>query len=232
MALIEDALAAARQAKSIRATVYALRCLSNAKAFAGDEAAGRRDALEALQIAEQRGDYVQSLMILIDVAACCSDDLQLALQYVTRVIEATPFPSRLDDLANALNRASVYSFLLGHYDEALAKAQEAVDLDGSHDVPAETSTGIRTIATLAALRPEMFARDPATSVARAARLLGYAAESIRDGERPFQRLRDARHDALAVLADSIGMQRVERLMAEGSAMTREQAISEAFALCG
>ncbi|MGC1759360.1 MAG: helix-turn-helix domain-containing protein [Candidatus Cybelea sp.] len=232
MALIEDALAAARQAKSIRATVYALRCLSNAKAFAGDEAAGRRDALEALQIAEQRGDYVQSLMILIDVAACCSDDVQLALQYVTRVTEATPFPCRLDDLANALNRASVYSFLLGHYDEALAKAQEALDLDDSHDVPAETSTAIRTIATLAALRPEMFARDPATNVARAARLLGYAVESIRDGERPFQRVRDARHDALAVLAGSIGMQRVERLMAEGSAMTREQAISEAFALCG
>jgi predicted ATPase/DNA-binding XRE family transcriptional regulator len=230
-ALIEDALAAARQAKSVRATVYALRCLSNAKAFTGNEAAGRRDALEALQIAERRGDYVQSLMILIDVAACCSDDLQLALQYVTRVTEATPFPCRLDDLANALNRASVYSFLLGRYDEALANAQAALDLDDTHDVPAETSTAMRTIATLVTLRPEMRGRDSVTDLSRAARLLGYAVESIRDGERPFRRVRDARRNALSVLAESIGMQRLEHLIAEGSTMTREQAISEALALC-
>ncbi len=230
-ALIQDALSGARQAKSVRATVYALRCLSNAKAFAGDEPAGRRDALEALQIAEQRGDYVQPLMILIDVAACCSDDLQLALQYVTRVTEATPFPSRLDDLANALNRASVYSFLLGHYDEALARAQEALNLDESHDIPAETSTAIRTIATLAALRPEMLESDSATNRVRAARLLGFAVDSIRDSERPFERMRDARDNALARLTDSIGTQRLEALVAEGSAMTREQAIFEAVALC-
>ena len=230
-ALIEDGLALARQANSWRETIFALRMRAMAKAASGDEAAGRRDALEALRLAQEHGDYHEALFATLTFAARCSDDPELGLQYLTPIAELSPNPLRIDLLASALVRVSVYSLWLRRYDQALAKAQEALKLDGLHERPYQTDIALTTIAILVALQPKMIEGDELANSARAARLLGLASDRdplIDTSER--QRMLLA--EALALLGESIGKPRLEELMAEGSAMTREQAVSEAFRLCG
>jgi tetratricopeptide (TPR) repeat protein len=193
---------------------------------------GRRDALEALRLSLERGDRSQVVLALLDSTCCCSDDLQLALEYATRASEFTPFPHRLDFLAEALNLVSVFSFLLGRYDEALAKAQEVLKLDASHDVSVYAHLALRTIAICAVVQGQIIAGNRTAKWARAARLLGFASAAGTGNYNYRTMMLTALDNALAVLADSIGNERLDQLMAEGSAITRELAISEAFALCG
>jgi predicted ATPase/DNA-binding XRE family transcriptional regulator len=231
-ALIEGSLALARQEKSWRVTIAALRLRAMAKALDGDLAAGRSDAEKALRIAQEHNDHYEAMFAKMEFAACCWDDPERGVQYLTPMAQLSPFPLRLDLLAFTLSRLSIYSLLLQQYDEALAKAREAIKLDGLHEKQSFTDNALTIIAITVTLQPQMIEGNEAANSVRAAKLLGFASERDSFIGRPVSRTRVRFDEALALLADSIGKARLERLMAEGSAMTREQAISEALALCG
>ncbi len=229
--LLEEGLAAARDVDNPSTIAYALRCLGVWKsAFGEDPVAGRRDVLEALSIYEACGPERRALYALVNLSSCCCvDDPESGLLYASRVIEGAQrihFSSYM--LASALDLAGMYALLLERYDEALETAGEALALAASHDVGLLTDEAVHIVAGSATLRPQPEEERSAIH-ARAARLFGFAPTA--HSSWPYQPLGRLRDTAVALLDRSLGAQRLESIMAEGAAMSREAAIAEALALC-
>lgn len=232
--VIEEGLEAARSTGHLRAIAYALRCLAHVKSRENDPLAGRRAILEAIRVYEECRADTQALYALIDLFMCCGDDLDLGLECLTQFFEtARSVPCTLPKYVAALNAISICYFLKNRYEEAFARAREAFQLTSAIGSECYGAAGaaLCVAASIAVLQPRMLAEQYTTAEPRAARLLGFThadpyrwwlLERFIDGSRPV----------LALLEKSLGDRWFEQLMSDGSTMTKEQAVAEAFALFG
>lgn len=148
---------------------------------------------------------------------------ELALAHASEAL--TTFRSLSDELfAATLTSMSVYLVALARYDEAEARAREALNVGRKARLESVLAQALQHLAAVAALRPQDIPECRATACIKAARILGYV-DAL---ENPLWPGEQREHDrVISVLRDTIGAGELTKLMAEGAAMTQEQAIATA-----
>ena len=130
-----------------------------------------------------------------------------------------------------LNWVSRYLVELGRFDEADKTSRELLVMSREHQLDLQAAFALDLLACVAISHPQEAAESALRSFESAGRVLGFvnvrleALQATRDFiEQPqYER-------ALAVLRETLGADALANLMAEGAAMTQEQAIETALAL--
>ena len=224
--LVREALATTRRLSAGRSLAFALRSVARVCYLNGDFAAAREYVAEELAIYKalgaERTAAVTIAFTLADVESEAGNP-ELALAHASEAL--TTFRSLSDELfAATLTSMSVYLVALARYDEAEARAREALNVGRKARLESVLAQALQHLAAVAALRPQDIPECRATACIKAARILGYV-DAL---ENPLWPGEQREHDrVISVLRDTIGAGELTKLMAEGAAMTQEQAIATA-----
>lgn len=226
-AILEEGLSLARKARSRHAIAELLRELARASSDVHDLGAARSYLAEALQLIEAADDKSILPWAMADLArlAVKQGNPELAVQHVTdllAVLDENPWPRIV---VWALDAMSTYLTALDRYDEAAKWARECLDLAREQQLEAWVAHALHMLALLAVLRRQ------ADTYAKAARIFGFvharlaALKSARGEELDAERDR-----ALKRLREAMGAAAIATLIAEGSALTEDEAVEEALAI--
>ncbi len=229
--LAREVLAFARRAANRRLAAGAMRTLSACSASEGDVAQARRYVAEALDIYDSLGSTYDAAQTLNDLAYVESraGNVELALRHST---DALARCSDLEDLSTTLDiRNDVMRHLiwLARYDMAEERARELLAIARERHEDVYVSLALQHLGAIAALRPHAGAPRAAEARRQAARILGFSEARIAAvGSSLWPDDQLVYHQAVAVLGEAMGAATITKLMAEGAAMTEQQAIEEAL----
>ncbi len=160
-------------------------------------------------------------------------NVELALRYATAAVDPLRAFNETPLVAQALDNIALYLVSLGRYDEAEARAREALAL--THDYRTESrhlaflaAQALQHLAAVKALRANPVRKSAACLVA-AARLLGFvdarlaalgAGRLNNQEQREYERV-------LVALREAVGDDAVARLLTEGAALSEGEAVAEA-----
>ena len=199
----------------------------------GDLVAARGLVGEALQSCEAAGAElcVAWGRMLLSTVESRTGNAEYALRDATDALTAFRTFNLVRGVVCALNAKAEYLVLLARYDEARTSASEALDVARQHQLDASTANALQKCAAILALRPQRIAEPGPSAYVRAAWLLGYVDARLKAimgsgprefNERPeYDRVLDALHIAL-------GADTVAKMMAEGTALTEDQAVEAAL----
>jgi predicted ATPase/DNA-binding XRE family transcriptional regulator len=228
IALLDEALAGARNVEVHRLVAFILRCLGRAHAGAGDYAAAERRSSEAVHIFETLGVVLPAVAARRDLAQYefRAGKPESAVRHaaenvaIWRQANAAARP-----LALMLNELTAYLIALDRYDEAETCVDEGLELCFEQQLDEVVVPALQHLAALAALRDG----QSTERWIRAARIMGFAgARGASAGASPSDEQRDESGRVLAALRDRIGDDAVSDAMAAGATMTQDQAIEEAL----
>jgi predicted ATPase/ribosome-binding protein aMBF1 (putative translation factor) len=232
--ILEEALKGARKCGSPYQIGMILRYLAVTMFDGPTDLGAARDYLdEAASLFEAAGskDILVWMKQELTDLALFSGDPELALQYATEMLTAAP--NNEVDIGNhctihALHYMSTSLFALARYDEAEDCAREGLGLARDEQYDVQTAKALYNIAAAVAFRAETVAGYVRGAHARAARLVGFVDARLAtigsrlDHPEVYRRLVES-------LQRTLGADRVASLMAEGSALTEDQAVEEALA---
>ena len=234
---LHEALEIARARGSRRLVAYIVRCLGwDSSVNAGDVIAARAYYAEALQIYESLGAKLNLAFTLNDLSECESvaGNVDVALRYATAAVDPLRAFNETPLVAQALDNIALYLVSLGRYDEAEARAREALAL--THDYRTESrhleflaAQALQHLAAVKALRANPDAQERRLLSSQAARLLGFvdarlaalgAGRLNNQEQREYERV-------LVALREAVGDDAVARLLTEGAALSEGEAVAEA-----
>jgi tetratricopeptide (TPR) repeat protein len=206
--------------------------LGSTLAHQGDFASGRAVFWEALGIYKTLSAGRDATNTLTNLAELefLSGDAETALRHTSDVLAMLRECNARVDVTTLINR-SAYFIALGMYDEAEVSAREAIAVACEQQRDAVVAFALQHLAAIAALRPEL-KTEFALDIRRAARILGFVDGRLTAfAHVPRDYTERQEYDrVLAELRDAIAADELETLMADGAAMTQEQAIEAALSL--
>ena len=232
---LEEALAAARALGQTRLTASILQILGHARSTAGDFARARGHFYEALAIARALDSTVLATTISANLAGNEFDSgdpegaLQITIDALAKLCSMKSSPNAHGIAASLINMAG-YLIALGRYDEARARAVEALELVRTFGFADLVGPSLSHILLLVTRAGREAGSDPSEDYARAARLLGFLASSQTDAEAEARTLQQEYDEALRAIRSELGDKDLNRHMGAGAAMTQEQAIEQARAV--
>jgi predicted ATPase len=229
--VLKDAVQRARELNSRRLLAYLIRLLGYASAIDGDPLLARSYVAEALSILEPLGNKVEVAWALDDLGEheFLSGNADLALRHATDALASFRTFNHARGIAAALRSSAVYLAHLARFDEAEQCARESLELARDGQWESMTGSSLQHLAAVAALRPRVDAEHTGKSRALAARILGFCDAQIGEtiGLRRFSNVDRQYGPVISALRESLGADAVAKLMAEGAAMTEEQAVEAA-----
>jgi predicted ATPase len=232
--MLQGALAAARTLNDRFLVAHILRCLGQAASTSGDSTTARRSIEEALAIYNELNAQVEIPSTLEDFGEIefCSGNPARALQHTREMLRIVQEHDQEPlSHAHALSAMSLYLIWLNRFDEATRCAREALGLSLKHGLQFLAAWNLQHFATIAALRSDVEENLEPNPRSHAARLLGFvdAKLSLLGSTRNHtHRLEYER--VISVLDAALGKTSVAKLMAEGTAMSEDEALEEALAL--
>ena len=229
--VLKDALQRARELNSRRLVAYIIRLLGYASAIDGDPLLARSYVAEALSILEPLGNKVAAAWALDDLGEheFLSGNADLALRHATDALATFRTFNHARGIAAALRSSAIYLAHLARFDEAEQCARESLELARDGQWESMTGSSLQHLAAVAALRPRVDAEHTDKSRALAARILGFCDAQLGEtiGFRRFSNVDWQYGPVISALRESLGADAVAKLMAEGAAMTEEQAVEAA-----
>ena len=229
--VLNDALQRARELDSRRLLAYVIRLLGYASAIDGDPLLARSYVAEALSILEPLGNKLASAWALDDLGEheFLSGNADLALRHATDALATFRTFSHARGIAAALRSSAIYLAHLARFDEAEQCARESLELARDGQWESMTGSSLQHLAAVAALRPRVDAEHAGKSRALAARIFGFCDAQLGEtiGFRRFSNVDRQYGPVISALRESLGADAVAKLMAEGAAMTEEQAVEAA-----
>ena len=229
--VLEEALQCARALSDRRLVAHLLVCLGYAGGLGGNLDAARSYVAEALLILEALGNKVSVAWTLDDLGEheFLSGDAELALRHATDALATFRTFNDARGVAAVLGGMAIYLVSLARFDEAEECAREALELARDRQWEVKAASSLQHLAAIAAQRPQGEAERTSKARARAARILGFADARFRAIGSPRIALMEWQYGrVISALRESLGADAVARLMAEGAAMTEEQAVEAAL----
>ncbi len=230
--VLTEALPLARSAGNPWLAAWILRLFIGASCYGDhDFVAAREYNTEALQTYERLGSRLDVAYTMLDLSCIefNAGDAKLAVQHATKALALLRSLNHVRGIARALHCRTGYLVLSARYEEAEKSAREMLGIARDHHMEVtRVAWALQHLAAITALRPQVDAGG-ARGRELAARLLGFAdARFVATGAtRDDEELQE--HDrALAALQAALGADEVAEFMAEGAAMTEEQAVAEAL----
>jgi predicted ATPase/transcriptional regulator with XRE-family HTH domain len=231
--VLEEALQRARELGHRRLVAYLLRLRGLASAFGGDFVDARGYVAEALAILEAM-DYGHEVAWALDDLGeyeFLAGNADLALQHATDALAAFRTFNDALGVAGALDCMAIYLIPLARFGEAEQCVREALDLARDRQWEVKVASGLQILGAIAALRPHVDAERTTKTHARVARLFGFAdAHFAATGSRRIPLMAWQYSRVLSVLRESLGVESLAKLMAEGAAMNEEQAVQAALTI--
>jgi predicted ATPase/DNA-binding XRE family transcriptional regulator len=228
--VLEEALPLARGTGKLWLVAWLLR-LSGGLSCYGDNdfTAARRHTLEALRTYEALGSTFDAAYALMDLGFIefSAGDAEQAILHVANALAMLRPLNAMRGIVRALNYRTGYLVLSDRYEEAQQGARELLKLAREHHMEdIRIAWALQHFAAITALRPRVDAGEP-EEYALAARLLGFvdARFVARGATRDDAELQEYGR-AVAALRETLGADVLSRRMAEGAAMTEEQAVQE------
>jgi tetratricopeptide (TPR) repeat protein len=205
-----------------------------ARQLLGDFSGARASFTEALRLAHAVG----AQHLAASVAACLASneydagDFETALRLKTEAVR--PFRrlglSALIDVASSVNDIAKDLIALGRYDEARARAREALEVAREVRYPVIVAGSLQQLAVLALLRPHIESGPAFVPYAAAAHIFGFFDARWATLGIPRKYGLPEYDGALELLRSAIGQRELTRLMAVGATMAEDEAIAQAHAL--
>jgi predicted ATPase/DNA-binding XRE family transcriptional regulator len=230
--LIQSALDAARALGNAPLTGFALAGLARARSSTGAHAEARAYLAEAFAIYDAIGAQGYPAVALSTAAGVefRAGDIDRAVQLSTTALAALHNFGLSLFVSMELNYLATYLTASGRWEEARARAREALVLAQATEQYVEVLWALQHLAAVTALSSPSngeSARAP-SRLEIAARLLGYVDARLTALDTPRQNLRkNDYYGVLSVLAKALGSGAVEILRSSGAALTQEQAIESA-----
>jgi predicted ATPase/transcriptional regulator with XRE-family HTH domain len=232
---LREALKTGRKLGNLRLTANALLALGVARGAIGDLAGARAKYAEALGLAKILGadSFVAPLTLNLAAIEFSAGDPEEALRLTiellaTRSALSSASPNlAAETTASGLSNAAAYLIALGRYDEARARANEALEFAHVAQLAIFVAISLQHLA-IAVLRSQVEGRRKPAQCAGAARLIGFA--RARNETLGFDVVDAERDNALVVLRDAIGAEELANLLAAGATMTQDEAIAQGEAL--
>jgi predicted ATPase len=216
---------------------YVLRLFAYAGTLEGDLDAARSYIVEAQQNYEAvaaKADVAWTMEAL-GAIEFLAGNTERALRHATDALAIFRALKRVRGIAWMLHHIIDYHVSLGDYAEAEKSAREGLDLAREHNLDVVAAYALQNLGVVAALRPQREAERSLEVYVRVARIYGFVDARLtamgsarRWIDNPEQE--PYYHRALAVLRDALGDDTVAKLVAEGAAITEEQAVEEALTL--
>jgi len=232
--VFQEALAPAREQNDPILVGDILRALSGVYGKRGDMTAARGYAEEAIAVFEGAGASIHAVYALEDLAECvflAGRDPTSARQIALRHLAESHSKNQEGSAAIAHNALAVYEIALAEYDEAGENAREALKYARTTSNNVMVAWSLQHFAAIAALRPRAATDDAPATYMQTARITGYidaALTALRAGQLYTQHEEHAR--TLAALRGALGSELLEKLRAEGAALTEDEAVENAMAL--
>jgi predicted ATPase/ribosome-binding protein aMBF1 (putative translation factor) len=230
--VLEEALAQAHVLGDSPLVAYIVRCLGSISSTKhGDIVAARNYITEALEIYESLGAKADAAWALNDLGQCelCVGDAEPAFRHASDAVAILRDCNIMRGAAVVLGTAAMALTLLANYDEAEEHALEGLTIARENDARAIAVWGLQHIAAIAALRPHADEVSRRIADSKAARLLGFVNKrlsetgAVRMGYLPLEYDR-----AYSALRSSTSADALRNLMADGAAMSEEQALEAAY----
>jgi predicted ATPase/transcriptional regulator with XRE-family HTH domain len=229
-ALAKEVLAFARGAGNRRLAAGAMRTLSAASAFKGDVVQARRYIAEALSIYDALGATYDAATTLNDLAYVESraGNTELALHHSSDALASCGDLYDLSATMDLRNDVVRHLIWLLRYDEAEDRAREMLAIARERHEDGYAVLALQHLGAIIALRPDAAERRPEAR-SQATRMLGFSEARIAAIGSPRWPDDQLVYDrAVAALRDAMGAAAVTNLLADGAAMTEEQAVEEAL----
>ena len=231
--LLREALETARILGNRRLIANVLQAVGFGLAAAGDFAGARASFSEALGLAKALDSDLLAASVAVSLAnnEFRAGDPETALRLAIDFL-ATYGPIKTSPIvALALVNMAKFLVSLRRYEEARARANEALELARGLRLVVVVDLSLLNLAVVASLRPRVESSSERAEHAGAARLIGFAdARRATLGIPETDDLRRQHDRALAVLRDAIGGDELAKLMATGATMSEDEAIAQAHAL--
>lgn len=226
---LEEALACARALHNRNLAAFALRCLGNLSAAERDDAATRTYVTEAVRAYESIGAELAAARTKDDLSAheLRAGNIDVALAHAQDAVAALRRFNDMRHVANALGTIAVCLTAFGRFDEAEERAREQLALAREQGAAVIGAWALQHLAAIAALRerPE----GDVSQCARASRILGFVDARLKAlGSGRIGNLSGEYNRTLALVRDALGDVAVTKLMAEGAAMTEDEAAAAAL----
>jgi predicted ATPase len=232
-ALLEEVLATGRHLGERLFVGSALHKIAENKAKRGDIAAARRYIAEAVAAYEELGDKSRVAAALMDLGAFegWRNDFESSVSSTKQALAIARSSNDPLTVVICLNNLATNLVLLNRCDEAEECSRQALMLAREQQLTFWVVAALGAICSITALRVRDAAKGNALVKVRvAARILGFAnAYFDRSGLKKHGPGEQHNRD-IAALAEAIGADELARLMAEGAAMTEEQAFEVALHL--
>ncbi|MBV8374737.1 MAG: tetratricopeptide repeat protein [Candidatus Eremiobacteraeota bacterium] len=219
--LLQSALTRFRKAGAPRSIGRTLASLALAREHADDIPAARSlcteavEALKAIEGDDGEPDHVSYLAELEFQAGNAKQALRLIGEALTRHRKLNDSLHVIVDLSNT----AAYLIALDRYDEARARAREALELALQEKNALWTAFALQHLATVAALQGD---------AAGAARLIGYVDARVAELQHEREHTEQGEHErVMIVLRKELSEGELERLGAEGRAWGEERAVEQA-----
>jgi tetratricopeptide (TPR) repeat protein len=228
--LLQQALTGARMLGNRRLVACVLRNLGYACAVDGDCGAARDYVAEALPIYQALGASLGAALALDDLGECefRAGNAELAFRLATDALATFRAVNNERFVAFILSSLAMYLIALGRYEDAEERACEALVLARQQQQDVLVAWTLLHLGAIAALRPHVSTVGEPTAYGQAARILGFVDARLEAiGSAKLYLHEQEYNRVLAVLRDAMGAGPVASLMADGGAMTEEQAVEEA-----
>jgi predicted ATPase/transcriptional regulator with XRE-family HTH domain len=227
--LLQELLPLARSVGNQWLYAFVLRHCGEVSRYDGNLAASRAYAREALQRYEALGSKrdVAFTMLQLSGIELYAGNAELALRLATDALATFRRINLARGVAGALNVMGDSLISLDRYGEAETTAREQLYLARELHLRTIAAEALQHLAAAAALQAQGPAECRAVAYIRAARTLGYCDARCAALETRRDKSTQQEYDrVLALLRDALGADAVAKLMAEGTALTEEQAVEE------
>jgi predicted ATPase/class 3 adenylate cyclase len=227
-ALLNEALAECQRLGLRKLIGRALRALGDVRGAVGDVEGARTRYAEALPILRAAGAEFSAAALSLNLAEVefRGGDPTTALRLAGEALEIMrTFNAQRSVAVNLCNMAA-YLVTLERYDEARARAREAVGVGRDAQAEVWLVFALQHLAAVVVFEP---AADATNAYRRAARLLGYTDSRIVacEGIREFTEQQEY-EKMMTTLRDALGTDECARLMNEGGTWSEDQAVAEAM----
>jgi predicted ATPase/DNA-binding XRE family transcriptional regulator len=226
--LLEEVMPFAREENSPLGLNDMLRALAMTAYLNGDPDSGRTYLAEALRSSEAMSSELNLFHVLEELAECefCAGNAGLALKYAQdALVVCHKLVGGRARRQLTLSNISRYLVELARFDEADEHAREslAISLENQQDVI--VAWNLQNLAAIAALRNRAAPKPSSTAYARSARTLGFVNARLEQlGAKRDITARPQYERVIAAMSAQLGSETVASLMAEGAALSAEQAI--------
>jgi tetratricopeptide (TPR) repeat protein len=201
----------------------------SARAIAGDIAGARAHFAEELTVWTSLGSAWSAAITTANLAEAefqCGE-VDAALRHAAEALAEFRAQNYTHNLVHALGVVAAYLIAVGRYDEATARAAEALELAWELQLGVFVVRSLQHVAAIVALRTP--AQPASTLDERAARLLGFVDARLSTLEAKREYTEQQEYDRMiAALRAELRLDELERFMAVGATMTEEEAIDLAF----